>query len=108
MSFQTLEATINETTVAAADTELDDLAAAAADLVASVSAMRMICKGTWVATDGATSKTFGLDCDLFDDSLAKILLLQAQYTAAITAIEGASTYTTVTSVKFRVKFITTE
>jgi len=109
MSFQILEATVNESTIAAADTELDDLATAAADLVATEASIRMVCRGSMtVENAGGTAKVFGLDCDLFDDTEAQIKLLIAQYTAAMTAIEGASNYTTVTNVKVRVKFIVTE
>ena len=104
MSYQILEATVSETTVAAADTELDDLCTAAADLVATESGIRMVCKGSMVVEQSSVPKTYGLDCDLYEDDEAAMKLLIAQYTGALTAIEGASGYTDVTNVKVRVKF----
>jgi len=109
MSFEVLTATVNETTVAAADTELDDLAAAACDLVATESAVKMTCQGKMTVQDGSSNeKVFSLDIVAYEVSEAKIKDVIAQYTAAMTAIEGASTYTSVQSVKIKVKFVVTE
>ena len=109
MSKETLSSSINETTVAAFDTELDALATRAAALVASVAGMKMVLMAKMTATGGTLSSViFTATWDVYDDTLAKILLINAQITAALTGVEGASNYTTVTAVTGHVTFVVTE
>lgn len=106
---ETLSSSITETTVANFDTRLDALATEAASLVSSVSGMKMVVSIKMTVTGGSVSSVvYTATWDVYDDTLAKILLINAQITGALTAVEGAANYTTVTAVTGQVTFVVTE
>ena len=109
MSFQTIESTINVTTVAAFKTRMDALNTEANLLVTTETAMRLFADIRMTLTGGTqTSIVFTITYDVYDDTTTALATVIAQLTAALTAIEGASTYSTVTKVAGPVKILVTE
>ncbi len=109
MSFETLEATLNYTTVSAVNTRLLALMTQADALVTSETAVRLWVDLRVTLTGGTqTNAVFRITYDVYDDTKTAMDTLIAALTAAVTSIEGASTYTTVTTITGPVKIIVTE
>ena len=109
MSHEVLKASVNETTVAALNTLLLSLNTEAEGLVTSLAGVRMVYSFKMTLTGGTVSSViFTFGGDHYDDSNAAMDSIIAQVTAAMTAIEGASTYTTITGITGNVGFTVTE
>lgn len=109
MSHEVLKASVNETTVAGLNTLLVSLNTEAEGLVTSAAGVRMLYSFKMTLTGGTISSVvFTFAGDHYDDTNAAMDSIIAQVTAAMTAIEGASTYTTITSITGNVSFTYTE
>ena len=109
MSHETLKASVNETTVANLNTLLLSLNSEADGLVTTETGVRIVFSFKMTLTGGSvTSVIFTFAGDHYDDTKAAMDSIIAQITAAMTAIEGASTYTTITGITGNVSFTVTE
>lgn len=109
MSQETLRASVNKSTISDVNTLLLLLNTQADALVSSETGGRIVYSLKVTLTGGdQTSVIFLFKGDHYDDTKAKIDDIIAQVTAGMTAIEDASTYTTVSTIIGYVSFTYTE